>query len=324
MRFIWLLLLLPITTLQAQVKQQVLVEHFTNSNCSICGFRNGGFRTNLSNHPDALHVSIHPSRPYADCALHKAAPAENDARTKYYGIFGSTPRLVINGKVIDAGQDYAASALFDPFEDRESPFSIEFTREWDASKWMLHIEAVVRVEAQHSYDELLFFGIQAEDTVEYKGRNSETVHYNVLRNVFLGNNGIKRTAKKNIGDTMRLSLDIGITEQVFAERTSEYLIIQDPLSKLHIQSAKSAEVGQPVGIADFNKLEVDINLATGLLTNTGKSPVNYSIYDLTGRERLKGQIFQSGKINMNDLSKGIYFLRMQQANKQQVIRFIRS
>ena len=108
------------------VPQTVLVEHFTNTRCSVCFSRNPGFYANLRQQPaTTLHLAYHPSSPYRLCAFSQQNPTENDARTNYYGIYGATPRLVLNGSVIPIGANYADPALFTPFQGQTSPLSIQ-------------------------------------------------------------------------------------------------------------------------------------------------------------------------------------------------------
>src|SRR5260221_7207968 len=78
----------------AQVAKKIIVEHFTNTDCSICAALDPGFYANLNAHPGVLHLSIHPSAPYPNGLLYKQNATANDARTNYYGVYGSTPRLV--------------------------------------------------------------------------------------------------------------------------------------------------------------------------------------------------------------------------------------
>ena len=40
-----------------------IVEHFTNTKCSVCGSRNPGFLTNKNRFPSLSYISIHPSAP---------------------------------------------------------------------------------------------------------------------------------------------------------------------------------------------------------------------------------------------------------------------
>ena len=92
----------------------MLVEHFTNTYCSVCASKNHGFYANLWRYPQVWHVAYHPSSPYAACPLSMANVPENDARTNYYGVYGGTPRLVIQGAVVTS-TNYADSAIVSIF-----------------------------------------------------------------------------------------------------------------------------------------------------------------------------------------------------------------
>ena len=96
----------------AQTPRKVIVEHFTNTRCGICGSRNPGLFTNLSSSPDVMHMAVHPSRPYASCVLNQHNPTESDDRAKYYGIFGGTPRVVVQGEAKPVSQNFGAKSLY--------------------------------------------------------------------------------------------------------------------------------------------------------------------------------------------------------------------
>jgi hypothetical protein len=59
------LILMQFVYTQGQVAKKIIVEHFTNTKCSICASRNPGFHTNLSANPTVQSISIHPSSPYS-------------------------------------------------------------------------------------------------------------------------------------------------------------------------------------------------------------------------------------------------------------------
>lgn len=115
-----LLFQLALTTqMNAQmVAKKVIVEHFTNSRCGVCASKNPSLFTNLTSHPDILHISYHPSSPYSSCVFSQSNPAENDSRTNFYGIFGGTPRIVIQGDVISSSTNFGSSTLFTAYEDQ--------------------------------------------------------------------------------------------------------------------------------------------------------------------------------------------------------------
>nr|MBK9652878.1 hypothetical protein [Bacteroidota bacterium] len=76
----------------AQSPKTVLVEHFTNTWCSICASKNPAMYQTLSNYPQVLHIAFHPSSPYPGCVFNVQNMAENDARANYYNAYGGTPK----------------------------------------------------------------------------------------------------------------------------------------------------------------------------------------------------------------------------------------
>jgi hypothetical protein len=193
-------LLLASTYLGAQVPKKIIVEHFTNTKCSICASKNPGFYTNLSNNPGVLHLAIHPSSPYTACLLSQQSLVESDARTNYYGLYGSTPKFVINGTDIPTSTDYSNAALYTPFEGQTSPLSIsikQYKYGVDSIKSTITIKAV----AAHNYTNVKLFGALAEDTLNYTSQNGETRHYDVFRKALWGAEGATITAPVNIGDS---------------------------------------------------------------------------------------------------------------------------
>ena len=164
----------------SQVLKKAVVEHFTNTNCSVCASRNPGFYTNLTTQTNVLHLAIHPSSPYPNCLLYQQNTTANDARTNYYGVYGSTPRLVINGTVISASANYSSSAIFTPYLGLTSPASIRIVQEkFNADSIRLTI--TIKTEAANTLGALLLFVALAEDTVFYTGGNGEPLHFDVFR-----------------------------------------------------------------------------------------------------------------------------------------------
>ena len=133
----------------SQVPKKVVVEHFTNTKCSVCASRNPGFYTNYYAQTGVIHLAVHPSSPYSACVLSQHNAAENDARTNYYGIYGSTPRLVIQGVVISSGANYSSASIFTPYLGQQSPASIKIVQ----SKYgndSIRSRIVIKTEATHS------------------------------------------------------------------------------------------------------------------------------------------------------------------------------
>jgi hypothetical protein len=199
------LALLGSGALHAQpVPRTVVVEHFTNTVCSICASRNPGFYANLRQQPSVLHIAYHPSSPYRACLFSQQNTVENDARTNFYGVYGGTPRLVINGTVIPATDDYATAALFAPFQGQASPFAVSVALRPSSPD---SITATVRVltQALHSYPTLQLYVALVEDTVNYAGPNGEQRHFDVFRKSFTGASPLAITPAAGVGAAVVLT-----------------------------------------------------------------------------------------------------------------------
>ena len=139
----------------AQVPKKVVVEHFTNTRCSICASKNPGFYQNLKNHPEILHMSVHPSSPYSNCQLNNHNPSENDDRTKYYNQYGATPRFTIQGNNVSGSQDVSKPSLFTPYTGQTSEAGINISHSIVGSD--VNVRVVVTTEAAHSLPNLKLF-----------------------------------------------------------------------------------------------------------------------------------------------------------------------
>ena len=110
-----------------QVEKRIVVEHFSNTQCPICFGKNPGLYQNLDHFPRIIHLSIFPGSPYPNCFLHLQNPLASDGRTNYYGVYGSTPRLVIQGDPQSFSVDFNDPSIFAPYEDQTSPFSMKIS-----------------------------------------------------------------------------------------------------------------------------------------------------------------------------------------------------
>lgn len=188
-------------TTKGQVAKKVITEHFTNTVCSICASKNPGFYTNLNSQSGVIHLAIHPSSPYSSCILNQHNVTENDARTNYYGVYGSTPRIVIQGSVIPSSANYSSASLFSPFLSQNSPASIKI-KQYKYGNDSIRSRIVIKTEALHSLGSLKLFVALAEDTIFYSSPNGETKHYDVFRKSLTGTSGVTVTLPSTVGDSV--------------------------------------------------------------------------------------------------------------------------
>lgn len=279
-----LLLLLP-TSLFAQVQRNVILEHFTNTNCSVCGARNPQLHNNMADFEKLLYISYYPSRPYADCKLNQHNMQQNDARTKFYNLFGSTPKIAIQGESLPQA-DFRDENLIPPYNGQISDFSIELNQ-YLVNGDSIRVRVVVYCESE---DQVLskanLYVALAEDTVFYKGRNSENEHYNVFRKALTTDSGDEIRLPTVKGDSIVLELSAAIHDDWNIDRMLSTAILQGPESKEIFQAE------QLFGYTDrvVSRNESPARLKTPIWNDAYKAfyfrglPVKYiSVYDLNGR-----------------------------------------
>jgi len=297
----------------AQVPKKVIVEHFTNSRCSICANRNPGFFDNLSQHPDVLHISMYPSSPYPNCYFSQQNAIENDGRTNYYQVYGSTPVFVIQGEVINQTTNYSSAALFEPYLNQTSPISIQVNQLQSSDSIISTIS--VKTEAENSLGELVIFGAIAEDTVFFSSPNGETEHYNVHRKSLYGDSGIPISIPSTIGDSVTLRKAIAKNSNWNYTRLKSVIIIQESSTKTVVQAAESeTNNGITTGQINLscNKIDIYPNPVESLLTikGYGTNMQNYYLINSIGIIQKQGKINQEMKLDFSDLPHGIYLLKI--------------
>ena len=310
--FSFLFSLISIVEIFAQaVPQTTIVEHFTNSVCGVCASRNPGFYTNLRQQTNTLHVAFHPSSPYSSCVFSAENAAQNDARTNYYGIFGGTPRLVINGNAIPANQNYATAALFTPYQGLTSPFSVQTTI---AAKGADSITAtvVITTRAAHTHTNLNLYIALAQDTVFYAAPNGEQRHYDVFRQSFTGSNSIAFTPSNMIGNTVTVRKTIFKKSAWTANRLYAIANVQTT-AKLSLQAAASprfSTITATENTAFAQAIKVYPNPANEILyldTNKNINIRKVLIYNSLG-QNINAEWREDGSIYIAHLPQGVYFL----------------
>jgi len=195
----------------------------------------------MENQPSILRISYHPSSPYASCTLNQHNVSGNDDRTNQYGIYGATPRIIIQGEVQPAGGgNFSNPSLFDDYTGELSPLSIEITTDTTEAD-SISISLIITVEDDLDIihqNPILYAGL-AEDTIFFNAPNGESEHINVFRKELNGTTG----AGLNIPDvpgfqitynfTVKRSLDWDMS-RIFAFAT-----IQDASSNEVLQSGAS-------------------------------------------------------------------------------------
>jgi hypothetical protein len=294
------------------VARTTVVEHFTNTYCSICAGRNPGFFENLSGFPDVLHLAYYPSAPYPACPFNQMNKAENDARTNYYGIYGATPRLVVNGSVLSGNTDYEDPVIFQGMSSQSDyALSVSTRRKDNASA-----EATIKIKkvAGLAANGLQLYAVVSEDTVSYSAHNGETTHYDVFHKSLTGNEPQSISSISAVGDSLVLSFSFLIGSGW--GRTSVTALLQDS-TKTVLQAARSAPLYATTGVPPV--------LCTGVPLCMHPVPArnelffaslpsgyhNYSIVNSYGQRVKTGVVYDVAQpINLTELPAGYYIITL--------------
>lgn len=301
----------------SQVEKTVVVEHFTNSRCIICANRNPGFFENLEAHPKVIHLAVHPSSPYSNCELNLNNPAENDGRTNYYGIYGSTPKLVVQGDLVSVSEDYGDPEIFEPYLDQTSPASIEIIQY--KNEGTIDVSVTVTRESDEDLGNLRLFAAIAEDVVFYEAPNGEDEHYNVMRKSLTPTEGTAMALPETVGESVSFTFSFAETSQYIFERLFAVVILQEEEGQSVVQSASvspnfSQELPSSVdGLPELQNVQIAPNPASDFIQVSlpGNLETMAQLTDVSGRLISVFNFQTTTRINPETLNAGLYFLTLE-------------
>jgi len=186
----------------SQIAKTNIVEHFTNTSCSVCANNNAGYYSTINSSSNTIHISFHPSSPYTSDFFNQQNMAENDARTNFYGVYGSTPRLVVNGLVISGS---TLSTTLNAQSAATTNYSFEITQTTILADSFVVKAVITKLAADTTTNALLFLGVN-EDTIVRTTNNGETVHYNVFRKTLTNIAGNAIALPTAVGDSFVLTV----------------------------------------------------------------------------------------------------------------------
>lgn len=313
-RIFTLLIVLMAFSVQSQTTRKVVVEHFTNTRCGICGIKNPALFALLDNHPEVIHLSIHPSSPYSNCLFSQHNSSENDARTQFYGIYGSTPRVVVAGMVIPSQSPMLTEEQLMAQQDAMSDYSIQVNQFYGSDET---IDVKVKIERLSGVpsDVDMVYVVLAEKEVNYNAPNGEDLHHDVFRKE-LENMDLPML---EIGDMVEYTYNYTAHSDWVMDEIFALAIIQNSSNKKVLQAEESDLVSGITGI-DFTQTK---ELSNIIYPNPFTQEINIQveqayqkiiIYNLFGQKVLESQ--NTSKINASELRKGIYLLELIDENSQ--------
>ncbi len=318
--FLILIVLGTIQIAKAQVPRKIVVEHFTNTFCSVCASRNPGFFTNLDAQQDILQISIHPSSPYSQCYFNKQNKAENDARTQYNGVYGSTPRLVINGVALSASTNYNSATIFEAYKAQTSEISIRISGKFVGDSVV--VQTILKAEANNTLGMANLFVALANEKINYAAGNGEQVHHNVFRKSLFANNSLSLALPAMKGDSLVITSSVKKEATWNASDLFAMAILNNASSKAVIQAEKSIAFSLANGleVISVSSFKIFPNPVQDFLQfeNEHYQWQQFKVYTLQGSLVNSGKLNSQTGISVGGLNQGIYILEL--ANEQYLYR----
>lgn len=306
------------------VKKYVLLEHFTNTYCSLCPGRNAVLHNLITNYPmDVHHITYNPSVPYPQCPLYQANTAENGARQGVYNVPG-TPRLFMLGQSSGSNTPLLQENVLTAELNQTSPLELIVTETEGLTR---DVQVAVKTHgtfnAAPGTDYRLFVAL-VEQELNFNAANGEMVHYNIFRKMLSNIDGDSFSAAAVGAETMyNYNYTIDESEWV-ADEMYVVAFIQEVNSRDIVNSGTRFDERIVSDVDDLNQASFSIfpnptqdKLTIDLGDISLKDPI-LSIYDLTGKivysENLAASI-NTKELNIKSFATGVYFVKIQ--NDQQ-------
>ena len=303
----------------AQIAKTTIVEHFTNTNCSICANQNPGIHTILDSHPAVIHISFHPSAPYPSCVFSMANTLENDARTNYYNIYGGTPRLIVNGVLTTTPN---LNATLTALDTSTTNFSLTSTQQFITPDSVI-VKVVVKKVGVDTFSQAILFAGVKQDTIYQTTGNGESVHYDVFRKALSATTGDMINLPLNLNDSSTLYFYYKVLPTWVSTKLQTICILQD-VNKQVINASESINMQT---IPTFNTetqndiVKVYPNPSSDFFSIMATEAfTHYEIRTMQGRVVAKGLVVNA-KIPVAHMAEGNYMLALQ-SNKNTMIKKI--
>lgn len=301
----------------SQSPKQVVIEHFTNTKCSICASRNPGFYSVLANYPQVIHIAYHPSAPYQNCYFNLQNKPENDARTNYYNTYGSTPDYFLNGKQLPSANPAINTTTIDTALNQFSPVEVRAYEELITTD-SIKVTVTVKTTGATSLSTVKLFTGVAEEPVNYNASNGETVHHDVFRKALTAPEG-NFFALPSLNDSVVFTFYYQVLSGWNINNLHTMALVQRDDTK-EVLNADNSERVVVSGISELadEELVVYPNPATEILEiRSHESDLEQSVlvFDLSGRKLLEQKITDN-RIDISAFTKGIYFLKAGNAVKK--------
>ena len=268
-------MILTTEVLSQSVPRYLLLEHFTNTLCSLCPSRNAALNEVLEANPNIIHhISYHPSVPYNQCILYNSNIPGNTSRQNLYGVQFTPQAFLFGAKVFQGSTLLPESALNAALGQRGAlGISVEEVQISQMGGVTVHVRTFDTIPEG---DVRIFVAI-VEKTIDYQAPNGETVHHDVFRTMLPNDEGevFKPAAP---GESITLSYAYTPDNAWASEELYAIVFIQEMNSKEVINSGTRFDLR-----AQLSSVPANPNGSATVIATGGQPPYTYKWNDPSGQ-----------------------------------------
>lgn len=323
--------------LGASAQKKILIEHFSNASCSICGvYSPQVFSFAEQNKDNVVVLSYHTPFPYLHDSLHFENPADANARISYYGVTG-TPYSIIEGNFEKGPASTIVGKLPAKTTERlnNAPATLPQVLISDlklenglATATVVFISTDgIKAEDLRGHVALVERVVPKTAYLASPGTNSEQEYKNVMRRMYMPQTGYTLQNKTTAtGDTLKVSFATNTVKNVNQIRILAF-----------IQNHSTKEVYQ-VQTLDVQANPLSIKTIDGInaVWAYNAQQKQYSVTfgrEITGTitiSDISGKMLQSiainnanqQTVNVEGLSSGIYIATISNGNAQAATKLL--
>lgn len=299
-----------------------LYEKFTSSTCNPCAYANTNvftpFYTSGTNSTDLCLINYQMDWPGNGDPYYTA---EGGVRKSLYGV-GGVPDLYVNGKlssvsVLSGNASDMQTALNNELQ-KSAYFSLNAVKSLNNTTMNVQVTTTPYISGEFK----LHVVVVEKTTTGNVGTNGETSFKNVMMKMMPDANG---TVLNTIVDTpivTNLTFDLSTTNVEEYSDLEVIAFIQDPGNNEVMNAAFGVD---QLSVSSFGKLNINVypNPSNGLITIDTELPVQVQVVDVSGKIVFeKSNVTHNVPLNLTELQKGVYLLKLKNIEGLQVLKIM--
>lgn len=324
--FSFVILLFSNSISAQSAKKYILLEQFSNTNCSTCANRIPQFRNNLQGFEGDYHlISFFAPTPYPSCFLYNANKPQNDVRRMFYNVLG-TPTIHVNGLRVNQGTSIVPVSVLEELSDETSPIMVVVSKSNNGNSVDVNVNVVSNENLPDDGSDFVLQVVVAESLVVGGPLPNYQNHHNVFRTMLTPNEGAPFMAA-NAGEEVSYTFSFQPETSWNADSLVIIAFVQEVNTKEVLNSGSNLD---PIisSVKETEKMNFSIspNPANEFLrikTGNNISTFDFEIFDVNASVIHSGR-FSGEVINVSQIPAGQYWIAIRSGTHTGVMPFIKT